>query len=59
MNSDLSANGIEIRSVYGDIAIANVRMDEAEAIAGLECVKLLQLQRQLYTNMDSLVPNKA
>ena len=49
---DLSANGIEIRSVYGDIAIAKVRMDEAEAIADIECVKHLQLQRQLYTNMD-------
>lgn len=49
---DLISNGYEVRSVYGNIAIVNLRIDDAEALSKLECVKAVQLQRQLQTQMD-------
>lgn len=44
--------GLDVKSVYGDIAIVNIRMDEAEELSGMECVKVMSLQRKLSTNMD-------
>lgn len=49
---DLSANGFDVRSVFGDIALVNIAISDVERMSALECVKHLQLQRQLHTNMD-------
>lgn len=49
---DLTANGFDVRSVFGDIALVNIAVSEAEKMSALDCVKHLQLQRQLHTNMD-------
>lgn len=49
---DLTANGFDVRSVYGDIAIVNIRFDQAEEMSKLDCVKQMELQRKLSTNMD-------
>lgn len=49
---DLTANGFDVRSVFGDIALVNIAISDVERMATLDCVKHLQLQRQLHTNMD-------
>ena len=49
---DLSANGFDVRSVFGDIALVSIAVSDVEQMSALECVKHLQLQRQLNTNMD-------
>ena len=49
---DLTANGFDVRSIFGDIALVNIAISDVERMAALECVKHLQLQRQLHTNMD-------
>lgn len=49
---DLRAQGVDVQSMFANIALANVRMDDVESISALPCVKVLTLQRTLSTNMD-------
>jgi len=49
---DLTAAGFDVKSVFGDIAIVNIALNDVEEMSKLECVKLLSLQRKQRTNTD-------
>ena len=49
---DLTAAGIDVISVRGQIAIADIPYDRAEELAAAECVQLMQFQRTVNAHMD-------
>lgn len=49
---DLAAAGIDVISVRGRIAIAEIPYDRAEELAAADCVQLMQFQRQVNAHMD-------
>lgn len=49
---DLAEAGIDVVSVRGQIAIADIPYDRAEELAAAECVQLMQFQRTVNAHMD-------
>ena len=49
---DLEGAGIEVMSVRGQVAIAEIPYDRAEELAASECVQLIQFQRPVKATMD-------
>lgn len=49
---DLEAAGIEVLSVRGPIAIAEVPVDKAEELSALPCIKAMSLQNNVRPTMD-------
>ena len=49
---DLEDNGLKVLAVRGDIAIVSLKTQEAPALAKLDCVKTLSLQRPVKATMD-------
>ena len=49
---DLVAEGVDVMSVRGQVAIAEIPSDRAEEFAALDCVQLIQFQRPVQATMD-------
>ncbi len=50
--SDLESEGIEVKTCIGDIAIVNIEINDAARISNLNCVKAMNLQRDMDVKMD-------
>ena len=51
--AELRAAGAGIRTIVGDIATAEVRAEDLERVAALDCVRYIELSSPLFSEPDS------